>query len=84
MDCIEHTFNIGNLAAKVWRSFAACAGMQPHNSALQILLQQWWTVMPKNAAHKSLMQATPILFVGSYGRTGVQPNIEAKYLTSAG
>nr|XP_025884111.1 uncharacterized protein LOC112940334 [Solanum lycopersicum] len=59
-DCIEHIFNSGNFAAKVWSSFAATTGMLPDFSSLQVLLQQWWTATPKNAAHKLLMQATQI------------------------
>ncbi|TMX01423.1 hypothetical protein EJD97_024534 [Solanum chilense] len=64
MDCIEHIFKSGNLAAKlvakVLRSFAATAGILPDHFSLQVLLQQWWTARPNNAAHKSVMQATQI------------------------
>ncbi|XP_015078408.1 uncharacterized protein LOC107022255 [Solanum pennellii] len=59
-DSIAHIFSSGKFAATVWSSFAATAGMLPDCSSLQTLLQQWWVVKPRNAAHKTLLQATPI------------------------
>nr|XP_010315780.1 uncharacterized protein LOC104644285 [Solanum lycopersicum] len=60
MDSIEHIFSTGKFAAAVWSSFAATAGMLSDCSSLQALIQQWWAVRPRNAAHKTLLQATPI------------------------
>ena len=34
--------------------------MLPDCSSLQALIRQWWAVKPRNAAHKTLLQATPI------------------------
>ncbi|TMW82495.1 hypothetical protein EJD97_005804 [Solanum chilense] len=61
MECINHIFNAIQLASKVRSSFASTTGFQPDHSSLQQLLQQWWTAKAKNAAHKLLLQATPIL-----------------------
>ena len=80
MDIIEHTFNSAQFAAKVWNSFAGSAGVQLDNSSLQQLLQQWWTVKSKNAAHKLLQFS----FTGIYGRTGVPASMEVKQQPSAG
>ncbi|XP_015075436.1 uncharacterized protein LOC107019451 [Solanum pennellii] len=60
IDSIEHTFKSGQFAAKVWSYFAGSAGLHSDHSSLQLLLQQWWTTKSKNAAHKLLLQATPI------------------------
>nr|XP_019067280.1 uncharacterized protein LOC109119268 [Solanum lycopersicum] len=60
MDTIEHTFNTGQFAARVWDYFAATAGLQADHSTLLSLIKQWWTAKPKNAGHQLLMQATPI------------------------
>ena len=60
MDSIEHIFNTGKFAAAVWSCFAATAGMLLDCSSLQTLIQQWWAARLRNAAHKTLLQATPI------------------------
>ncbi|XP_015084239.1 uncharacterized protein LOC107027648 [Solanum pennellii] len=60
MNTIEHIFNLGPFAAKVWKFFAATAGLQADHSTLPTLIKQWWTAKPSNAGHQLLMQATPI------------------------
>lgn len=76
MDNIDHNLNTTQFAAKIWSSFGSIVGFQPGHTQLQQLLDQWWTTKSKNAAHKLLLQATPIfictiiwqnIFSGKYG-----------------
>ena len=60
MDTIDHTFNTGQFAAGVWNFFAGTAGIQSDHSSLLALIKQWWTIKPKNASHRLLLQAIPI------------------------
>ncbi|XP_069154435.1 uncharacterized protein [Solanum lycopersicum] len=59
MDSIDHTFNSGPFAARVWNFFAASAGLQADHSSLQARVRQWWTARPQNEGHQLLLQATP-------------------------
>ena len=60
MDRIQHTFTSGKFSAEVWRNFAATAGIEQGCHSLQQQRQHWCTTKANNAAHKMLLQATPI------------------------
>ncbi|KAG5606154.1 hypothetical protein H5410_027646 [Solanum commersonii] len=57
---IEHTFNNGQFATYVWKSFAEAAGITTDHSSLPQLIIQWWSAKYNNEAQKLLLQATPI------------------------
>ena len=60
MDSIEHIFNSGQFASRVWSFFAASAGLEIEQPSIQARLRQWWAVRPRNSGHQLMLQATPI------------------------
>ncbi|XP_049378041.1 uncharacterized protein LOC125842768 [Solanum stenotomum] len=60
LDTIENTFNNGQFATNVWKSFAAPAGIITDHSSLPQLITQWWSAKASNEAHRLLLHATPI------------------------
>ncbi|XP_004243166.1 uncharacterized protein [Solanum lycopersicum] len=59
LDSIEHTFNSGQFAGRVWSFFSASAGLKEEQPSLQARLRQWWSATATNAGHQLLLQATP-------------------------
>lgn len=83
MDNKEHTFSSGQFAAKVWSFFTSSVGLQPDHSSLQQLLQQWWIAKPRNAAHKLLLQDTPIFICWNLWKKRCACKYEVKQQSSA-
>ncbi|WMV32839.1 hypothetical protein MTR67_026224, partial [Solanum verrucosum] len=53
LDTIEHTFNSGTFATKVWEFFAISLGIQTDHLPLRHLITRWWSSKYNN-------EATPI------------------------
>ncbi|KAH0644828.1 hypothetical protein KY284_032712 [Solanum tuberosum] len=60
LDTIEHTFNSGIFANKVWKFFAISLGIQTDHLPLRYLIIRWWNSNYNNEAHKLIIQSTPI------------------------
>uniref|UniRef100_M1DKI6 RNase H family protein n=1 Tax=Solanum tuberosum TaxID=4113 RepID=M1DKI6_SOLTU len=60
LDTIEHTFNSGIFANKVWKFFAISLGIQTDHLPLRYLIMRWWNSNYNNEAHKLIIQSTPI------------------------
>ncbi|KAK6780041.1 hypothetical protein RDI58_022225 [Solanum bulbocastanum] len=59
-DTIEHTFNSGHFARKIWKYFAASLGIQSDPLPLRNTIMRWWNTNHNNEAHKLILQSTPI------------------------
>ncbi|KAK6782008.1 hypothetical protein RDI58_019804 [Solanum bulbocastanum] len=59
-DTIEHTFNTGNFAMRVWKHFAVSLGIATNYLPLRNMIMRWWSATYNNEAHKLILQAIPI------------------------
>ncbi|KAK6777637.1 hypothetical protein RDI58_024355 [Solanum bulbocastanum] len=59
-DTIEHIFNGGNFAKKVWKYFADSLGIQTDYLPFRHMIMRWWSSNYNNEAHQLLLQALPI------------------------
>ncbi|KAK6803132.1 hypothetical protein RDI58_000916 [Solanum bulbocastanum] len=60
VDSIEHIFNSGTFARKVWSYFAVAMRIQTDYLPLRSMIMRWWTANYKNEAHKLVLQSIPI------------------------
>ncbi|KAH0702478.1 hypothetical protein KY285_016756 [Solanum tuberosum] len=47
---------------------------------MENMLDQWWTLPPKNVVHRFLLLITPSLYVGKSGKQGAQQDLSISRL----
>ncbi|KAH0699154.1 hypothetical protein KY284_013369 [Solanum tuberosum] len=60
VDTIDHIFNAGIFAKKVWKFYVDSLGIQTGYIPLRYMIMRWWENNYKNEAHKLNLQSTPI------------------------
>jgi len=70
-ETINHLFIASDLAKRVWQQIISPLGLQLTSPNMENMLDQWWTLPPKNVVHRFLHLITPSLYVGKSWKQGV-------------
>lgn len=74
-ETINHLFIASDLAKRVWQQITSPLELQLTNRNMENMLDQWWTLPPKNVVHRFLLLITPSLYVGKSGKQGAQQDL---------